>query len=206
VAPCWSAFSVRRQADSPRCHRAGGRRYPGRLFCDRRPGRLSDTEDSHSLYGSALADTLDGRGGSDGLYGYDGDDILIGGAGADSIHGGIGNDTYVLSAGFVGIVGATDFYMEYADEGTDKVKFVGVSAAGLGQSDILDLSLFLEEYDPLTEAITDFVEITTSGSNSIVKVDVDGGGNSFMQIATISGVVGLTDEAALVSSGHLIAA
>lgn len=53
-------------------------------------------------------------------------------------------------------------------------------------------------------AITDFVQITTSGSHSILSIDADGGANSFVQIASIIGVTGLTDEAALVSSGNLV--
>jgi hypothetical protein len=63
-------------------------------------------------------------------------------------------------------------------------------------------------YDPLTQAITDYVEITDSGSDSIVKVDADvtGGGASFVQIATLEGITGLTDEAALESAGTLITA
>lgn len=61
-------------------------------------------------------------------------------------------------------------------------------------------------YDPLHDALTNFVEITTSGGNSIVKVDADGTGAAFgwTQIATLQGETGLTDEAALVASGHLI--
>lgn len=59
-------------------------------------------------------------------------------------------------------------------------------------------------YDPVTKAITDYVQITTSGTNSILKVDVDGGANNFVQIATLNGITGITDEQALVNSGHLI--
>ena len=72
------------------------------------------------------------------------------------------------------------------------------------ENDKLDIKDLLALYDPLTHAITDFVNITTNGSNSELKVDIDGGGNNFLQIATISGVTGLTDEAALVTSGHII--
>lgn len=52
------------------------------------------------------------------------------------------------------------------------------------------------------------MEITTSGSNSLLKVDADGTGSgaSFVQIATLQGITGLTDEAALVANGTLIAA
>lgn len=58
----------------------------------------------------------------------------------------------------------------------------------------------------MADAITDFVEITTSGSNSILKVDADGGADNFVQIATILGVTGLTDEESLETNGYLIAA
>jgi len=76
-----------------------------------------------------------------------------------------------------------------------------------GQSDKLNLADVLD-FDPLTHAITDFVQITTSGSDSILKVDANGttGGVNFVQIATLQGVTGLTDEQALLNSGNLIAA
>ena len=69
------------------------------------------------------------------------------------------------------------------------------------------MPIFCKGYDPLTKAITDFVEITTSGTNSIVKVDIDGAGTAygFQQLATLQNITGLTDEAALKASGHLIA-
>jgi hypothetical protein len=64
------------------------------------------------------------------------------------------------------------------------------------------------DFDPLTHTITNFVEITTSGADSILKVDSNGtiGGVNFVQIATLQGITGLTDEAALVANGTLIAA
>ncbi|MNH46686.1 hypothetical protein D3C79_1095780 [compost metagenome] len=50
--------------------------------------------------------------------------------------------------------------------------------------------------------------MTTSGSDTILKVDRDGDGGTYSlaQIATIQGVTGLTDEAALVSGGQLLVA
>ena len=61
-------------------------------------------------------------------------------------------------------------------------------------------------YDPLTSLITNFVEITTSGANSLLKVDRDGTGSAYTwtQIATIEGVTGMTDEAAQASAGRLV--
>jgi hypothetical protein len=74
------------------------------------------------------------------------------------------------------------------------------------QGDKIDIKDLLSGYDPVHDAITDFVQITTSGSDSILKVDTDGTGTgaTWQQIATIVGVTGLTDEAALVSSGNLV--
>jgi hypothetical protein len=62
----------------------------------------------------------------------------------------------------------------------------------------------LQGYDPLTKAISDFVQITTSGVNSIVKVDADGGANGFVQIAILNNIADITDEQGLVNSGHLV--
>ena len=156
------------------------------------------SNDDDTLYGDAGADTLYGNIGNDTLYGgadadnlqgQDGDDILEGNAGADTLTGGAGADRYVFKA---------------ADIGTGSDTISGFS---LTDGDVLDLiDILSSTYDPLTDAITDFVEITTSGSNSIVKVDVDGGANSFVQIAQINGVTGLTDEDALVTSGNLVVA
>ena len=70
------------------------------------------------------------------------------------------------------------------------------------------MSDLLSAYNPLTDDITHFVEITTSGSNSILKVDANGttGGASFVQIATLEGITGLTNEATLEANGTLITA
>ncbi len=57
---------------------------------------------------------------------------------------------------------------------------------------------------PLTQAISDFVQITISGANSIVKVDADGGANGFVQIVILNNIADITDEQALVNSGHLV--
>lgn len=58
----------------------------------------------------------------------------------------------------------------------------------------------------MTDLITDFVEITDNGQHSYLKVDADGAANgtNFVQIAHISNVTGLTDEAALEAAGRLV--
>jgi len=140
------------------------------------------------IEGGDASDTLYGDGGADVIQGQDGDDYIIGGDGLDSVSGGSGADTFIFKAAsaFNNIDVIYDF--------------------STAQGDKLHLTDVLQGFDPLTDAITDFVEITTSGSNSLLKIDADGGGNAFVQVATLIGVTGLTDEGALLTNGNLIAA
>jgi len=141
-------------------------------------GEGSDTLSSiENVVGSRFNDTITGSSSANVLYG---------GAGADSLTGGSGADVFKFASytAFAGIDTITDFNQ--------------------GQSDKIDLSDLLTSYDPLTDAITDFIQITASGSDSILKVDVDGGADNFVQIATITGVTGLTDEEALATNGTII--
>jgi Ca2+-binding RTX toxin-like protein len=160
-----------------------------------------------TLYGGTGNDILDGGYGNDTLfgddnfdqlYGREGDDTLNGGAGVDYLFGGLGNDT------MTGGSSADRFYFDPGDVGS----YVDtVTDFTTGHNDQLWLDSVLSGYDPMTDLITDWLEITDSGSDSIVKVDFDGtaNGTNFVQIATLTGVTGLTDEAALVTSGHVIA-
>ncbi|PCJ95737.1 MAG: hypothetical protein COA45_11975 [Zetaproteobacteria bacterium] len=147
------------------------------------------------LYGDAGADTLLGGDDDDHLYGGSGSDALYAGAGNDMLYGGSGND--VLDGG----TGADTYVFEgpTAFDGSDKVYSFSIA-----DGDVLDISDVLSGYDPLTDAISDFVQITNSGSDSIFSIDYDGGADNFVQIAKIIGVTGLTDEAALEVSGNLI--
>ena len=107
--------------------------------------------------------------------------------------------------------------MLYGGTGADAFIFKAITAMSgspatiedfnQGEGDKIDLSNLLSGvYDPITDAITDFVQITTSGANSIVSVDLDGTGtgHTFTQVVTIIGVTGLTDEHALISAGALV--
>jgi len=139
--------------------------------------------------GSSYADTLTGNGNANTLTGGAGNDQISGEGGADTLYGQGDADTFLFLA--ASPYGAVDTIKDFST----------------AQSDKLDLSDLLSAYDPL-DPITDYVEITTSGSNSILKVDANGsaGGASFAQIATLEGITGLTDEAALVANGTLIIA
>lgn len=139
------------------------------------------------VHGGAGDDNIEGQDGDDLLHGGGGDDILYGGDGLDTLFGGAGEDTFVFesASAFNDIDVISDFSL--AD-------------------DAIDLSDLLSGYDPMTDVITDFIEMTTSGSDTVLKVDMDGTGGTYSltQIATLSGVTGLTDEAALVTNGNLI--
>lgn len=150
-------------------------------------------------------DTLDGGDGDDELYGESQDDLLIGGAGADKLFGGNNNDILIGGLGADELTGNTGsdifrFLTGQTFDAVDTIKDFNPSY------DAIDLRDVLYEYDPLTEIITDFVQITTSGSNSLLAVDADGGADNFIQIAVIQGQTGMTDEAALVASGKLLVA
>ena len=152
---------------------------------------LTGSAYNDTITGSTAANILYGLAGNDNISGGDGNDVLYGGGGLDTLTGGNGADTFGFEAAsaFSNVDVIQDF--------------------NTGQSDKLDISDILDGYyDPMSDLITDFVQIATSGSDSLVYVDITGTATfgASQQIATIVGVTGLTDEAALVTAGTLIAA
>jgi Ca2+-binding RTX toxin-like protein len=145
----------------------------------------SGADDVHGGDGN---DSISGEGGNDLLHGGAGDDTLYGGDGLDTLFGGAGDDTFV-------------FENTSALNNVDVIKDFSTA-----QGDAIDISDVISLYDSLNDVITDWVEMATSGSDTILKVDQDGTGTTYgwTQIATITGVTGLTDEAALVTNGNLI--
>ncbi len=156
-----------------------------RIYGDYDDDTLHGGDGSDSLWGGVGDDFLHGNAGNDTLCGDGGDDILAGGAGLDTLTGGAGADVFAFTkdSAFTAVDIITDF--------------------ARGQ-DALDLSGLLDLYDPAKHAITDFVRITNSGASSVLAVDTDGGGNSFVAIAELRNVTGLTDEESLVASGGII--
>lgn len=188
------------------------------------PNGVGSNHATDHIAGTKGADTIVVRGGHDYVYGYlgndkitgsativshdklygdSGNDIIKGGAGDDLIVGGLGNDTLYGQAGTDILIGGADrdtFVFDQATLGSVDV----IKDFSLSEKDKILLSDVLSDYDPLTDVITDFIQITNSGENSILKIDADGGGNNFVQIATLIGVTGLIDEQALVNSGNLV--
>ena len=130
-------------------------------------------------FGNAVANVITGNSGTN---------TINGGASADTLTGGLGDDIFLFDAAtaYTGIDVVTDF--------------------NTGQGDALDIGDLLTGYDPMADVLTDFVRFTTSGGDTIVEIDRDGAGAGFgfTQVATLTGVTGLTDEDALVLAGNLI--
>lgn len=141
------------------------------------------------LKGGAGNDILRGGNGDDVLRGGDGDDRLIGGRGSDILDGGSGTDTFVFRTSHIGT-------------GVDTIKDFSLS-----QGDKIDISDILSAYDPVTDALADFVQFTRSGKKSIMSVDLDGAGTDYgwVQVAVINGHTSL-DPDQLVATGHLLVA
>lgn len=141
------------------------------------------------LKGGAGNDILRGGNGDDVLRGGDGDDRLVGGRGSDTLDGGNGADTFVFRTNHIGT-------------GVDTIKDFSLS-----QGDKIDISDILSAYDPVTDALADFVQFTRSGKKSIMSVDVDGTGTDYgwVQVAVINGHTSL-DPDQLVATGNLLVA
>ncbi len=139
------------------------------------------------LYGGAGYDLLHGGEGNDTLYGEKGNDTLFGGKGADTLYGGAGKDTFA-------------FMLESVGKGVDTIKDFVVG------EDKLDLSDVLQNFNPLTQSILDFVSVTGQGGNVIVSVDVDGQGSAsgMTQLAVLSAHDGISINAQAVLNQGLI--
>lgn len=144
----------------------------------------------NGIKGSVYDDVIVGDDIGNKLYGDKGDDLIYGGAGTDTLYGEEGADTFVFGAedtfGFV-----------------DTIKDFSVA-----EGDKIDISDLLEGYDPLSDAISDFVQFTgvgSTGKHSGIFVDTDGGGDNYELIAYLSHNVGL-DATTLESDGNLITA
>ncbi|MEZ5813934.1 MAG: type I secretion C-terminal target domain-containing protein [Alphaproteobacteria bacterium] len=145
---------------------------------------LGSSNDTQIFGGNGNDRLYDYRGGDDVLHGGNGNDFLDGGAGNDVLYGGDGSD--ILS----GRGGADIFEFRQGDTGVDTIYY-----ADAREGDRLDISDFLDQFDPLQDAIDDFVILSDNGFSTTVSIDVDGQGvGEAATIATLYGSTGVEVE------------
>lgn len=161
---------------------------------------------ANSLNGGEGNDTLTASGGKKNfLDGGDGNDVVSGGAGMDAIYGGNGDD--VLYGGG----GKKDFL--YGGAGSDTFVFnMSTGAKTLGadftlfgpEADKIDISDVLTGFDPVNDAIADFVNIYAKSGKTYVQVSSEGNG-SWITVGALAGsdFTGVTVDS-LYASGQLI--
>ena len=120
-------------------------------------------------------------GGDDGdnlISGTDDNDLLIGFAGEDVLNGGLGEN--VLYGGD----GADTFLFNVIDGVMDIIRDFNVL------EDVIELSDILVAYDPITDALEDFVSATATEDGTILQIDQDGAGSalSFENLVFIENV------------------
>jgi trimeric autotransporter adhesin len=156
--------------------------------------------------GNELDNIIVGSAGTNVIDGVGGDDKLAGGAGNDTLRGGFGDDTLVGEDGTDTLFGGADADLFVFEEASAFLAIDTIRDFNTAEGDAIDLTDLLSAYDPLTDVLTDFVKITTSGSSSYLYINAAGTGSGadFVRIANLSSATGLTDEEALVLNGNLI--
>jgi Ca2+-binding RTX toxin-like protein len=131
------------------------------------------------------ADILIGGAGNDILYGEGGDDILVIGDGFDQAYGGTGSDVFAFDIGDALVDKIFDF------------------ETGIG-GDVINVTDILSGYDPLSDAINDFVSLVQNGDDTELHINADGVGTDFVAVAMFEGGIDgtLTD---LINNGNFIA-
>ena len=130
------------------------------------------TSGINTLDGGKGNDFLGGGIGADVLIGGEGNDVLEGEAGKDTLTGGAGNDTFLYTLSAQG---------DLANLGGDTITDFETG------KDRIDIHDVLDQFNIQTEnAVADgFLALQVSGNDTLVKFDSDGGGNSFVTLATV---------------------
>lgn len=140
-----------------------------------------------TLYGGAKRDKLFGGAGFDTLYGGADNDVLKGNAGIDTLEGGMGKDTMFGGSGVDTFV-FTDAAESATNSSADVIKDFESG------TDFIDLSNMVSGLTFVGSAgFSGALEVraVVSGSDVLVRVDVDGDGSADTKIV-LEGVAGVT--------------
>ena len=161
--------------------------------------RLDGNDGHDTLYGGAHADVLHGDNGNDVLYGGSerdrlfgdaGDDTIYGSSGGDKLYGGAGADSFIFedAADYAG--GAFNIIYDFSE--TD--------------GDTLTISDVIADYDPLADALSDFVNVVETSKHTYLQVDTTGAGTNFSNVLKLSGYTGHGYDADdMVTNGLMVA-
>ncbi|HYD95475.1 MAG TPA: calcium-binding protein, partial [Noviherbaspirillum sp.] len=129
---------------------------------------------------------FNGGAGNDRFTGGAGNDILTGNGGNDTLTGGGGNDVFDFNA--------------LTDRGTTGDTITAFSKTGANGVDVLnlrDLLLTFSGYNGNNAFSGGYLQFdTSSGTGTTVRVDSNGGGNSYVTLATIVGTALLQSDTA----------
>ncbi|HEY9622360.1 MAG TPA: Calx-beta domain-containing protein [Crinalium sp.] len=139
---------------------------------------LNGQTGNDKAFGNAGDDILNGGQGNDTLYGELGNDQLNGGAGKDVLVGGLGND--ILTGG----AGKDKFVYKSIKDGVDHIKDFNAA------QDVIVLKGLFHKGFKRSHLFSEYVKLSRVGSNTVVKVDVDGlsGNNHFTSLAVLEHV------------------
>jgi Ca2+-binding RTX toxin-like protein len=155
---------------------------------------VSGSNESDTLLGNSLGNSMNGQGGNDNMAGRDGNDNIIGNAGIDTMDGGAGDDELVGVENrdvLIGGTGADKFrYISAGDSngvtGRDKVQDFSHA-----EGDKIDLAIITNGGAPFLggKAFTENaleVRVTGQLDKQFVSVDVDGDGATDLSIVVAS--------------------
>ena len=159
---------------------------------------INGTAAGETLTGTIGDDVINGGDGNDTLIGGNGNDLLDGGNGADNLQGSFGTDRLIGGAGndtLTGGGGSDSFEYSAVTDGADTVTDFTKTAG-----DVLKLTDLLGTFTGITPGThanafsggyLQFVDSNgaTAGGDTLVQVDSDGGGNSFVTLATLTNVL-----------------
>lgn len=140
----------------------------------------------------ATDEVITGTGNADQILGAKGIDTIDGKAGNDYIWGGLGAD--ILTGGS----GVDRFAYQGVAEAGDVIKDFQAGASG----DVIDLSVISRSLN--WDDLSGHVRYVQSGTNTLLQIDANGGGDSYTTIATLEGVTASALTAANTSTDIIV--